>query len=431
MKLILLLIVCVSCFKFGASEKPAHALCENKEEIRSCPKPDTKLFLPRTYPARSLYIGYSSDEVHTEFLKLIIDQVQSLEFKPMINILVPRTEDIEAHKALQKYFDHKNFDFINLIPTTSNETVWAQDYMEILFDTKTGFSKIVDLPYAGREGESIPVSVALSCQKQIIEQRDYTQEDMPGNGDYGGNIEAISEKILLVGNNLSNESFDIIQNITSQELVEVDVNWLETGHVDELFTTLPNKKEAKACEQTLLVASPGRAYEVLDGLPKDLKEEKSRFEGYYDDYNVWPVRHQCLYPKNFKTKECIELRNANNVYQMNIEGSVQKIEAAFEKLHGCKLSIERFPQLFIPVNTFSVYGTYNDRAVALNPNSVNNIFFYPKLILAKQEFLPFQKSIEAVLKNFSYEVIYADGKFVHELNGGIHCATNISYGCSP
>ncbi len=85
MKLILLLIVCVSCFKFGASEKPAHALCENKEEIRSCPKPDTKLFLPRTYPARSLYIGYSSDEVHTEFLKLIIDQVQSLEFKPMIN----------------------------------------------------------------------------------------------------------------------------------------------------------------------------------------------------------------------------------------------------------------------------------------------------------------------------------------------------------
>lgn len=421
-----------SCTKFfGGSDKPVVATCETPNVNRSCPKIEGEVFLPRTFPARAIYIGYSSDLIHEEFLDLVLAEVKNHKVKPTVNILIPRTESLDAYEKLSKYFNNKDYSFLNLIPTTADVTVWAQDYLEILFNPKTGMSKIVDLPYAGRDGEDIPTSVALSCQKELVKQREFTSENMPGNGDYGGNIEAITTGVVMVGNNLSNETYEIIQNNISQELVDIDVSWLETGHVDELVTTLPHSENAGPCDQSLLVASPSTAYQILDKLPRTTPEYKTKFEPYYDDINDWPDLHSCLNPKNFIKSECVELKKANTAYQTSIDKSVKAIQEKIEKVHGCTLKVKSFPQLFVPLKNKKVYATVFDRAIALNPNSVNNIYFFPSLILAKQEFQPFQDEVEKVLKSFPYKVIYANGKFVHELNGGVHCATNIAYGCKP
>ena len=430
-------LLLTSCFKekskdqLQLSHKASHKLCENPTELRKCPDVNGSLILPRTYPARSIYVGFSNDKYHVDFLDHLIDLVSKLKTKPMVNILVPRVEDVEAYFLLQKYFND-SYQLINIIPTSSNETVWAQDYMEILIDPKTGGSKLINLPYEGREGDFIPTSIGLSCQKKMIDQPIFNPGDpIPGNGDYGGNIDALTTKVLMIGNNMTNQTFELIRKHTSQEIIDVDVEWLETGHVDEIFTTLPLKENAGDCDQALFVASPKVAYEVIENKTKAIKNIDSQFSAFFVDDLVWPVRDKCLLIANESDKDCIELKKANTYYENTITKSLENVQRLIEKQHGCRLKEIRFPQLFIPLKTADKYGLYEDRAIPLNPNAVNNIFFYPYLILPKQEFEPFQADIDGKLKELPHKVEFTNSKFVHELNGGIHCATNISYACTP
>lgn len=426
-----LVIISVALLQQSTAESiPDLSACETASTLRTCPKDAKRLFLPRTYPARSIYVGFSSDKVHVEFLNTLLKEVSLLKIKPVVNVLVPRLEDYEAYLYLKKYFDTEKYNFLNLIPTSSKDTVWAQDYLEVLFDTDKAKSIIIDLPYWDREGEDIPTSIALACQKELIPQGEFKTKETPGNGDYGGNIEPITAKLLTVGSNMTNETLDIIKSLTSQTTIELDVDWLETGHVDELFSMIPHRDNASACGQTLLVSSPKLALDLINTVPMESAEYQSPNLPYYDDDLTWPDSSFCLHPKFNDNVECVELRKANLVYQNSINGSVEKIQEQMKKLHNCTLQVDTFPQLFLPVEKREKYGTYDDRAVALNPNSVNNIFFYPNLLLAKQDFPPFQKVVDTVLKKYSLKTIFVDGAFVHDLNGGIHCATNISYGCS-
>lgn len=429
---ILLLIAFVSFFQWNRLEdKPISSLCEITTDIRQCPENLGSLFLPRTYSARAIYVGFNREQIHLDFLETLIKEITKLEIAPKLNILIPQLDEYDAHHILKKYFNQEIYSFINLIPVASKESIWAQDYLEILFNTETGKSEIVDLPYYEREGEDLPASVALTCQKELIPQAEFTTEYKPGNGDYGGNIEPLSTKVLAVGTNLSDETFKVLQSLTAQEIVELNVNWLETGHVDEIFTTLPFKKDAEACEQALLIASPKLALDIITRAPLDLKEEKNPNAPFYNAKIVWADHYHCLYRKNKNREDCIELEKANLAYQKIIDQDIDKVQKLMLKNHGCRLKEEKFPQLFVPLERQKEYGTYDDRAVALNPNSVNNIFFFPNLILAKQIFYPFQEEVDKVLSKFPYKKIYIDDKFAHELNGGIHCATNISYGCMP
>ena len=409
---------------------PDLSACETPSKLRTCPEKLGRVFLPRTYPARAIYVGFSNDNVHVEFLDSLLKEVSELKIKPVVNILVPRIEDQDAYEHLKKYFDIEKFNFINLIPTSSKDTVWAQDYLEIMFDTQKAKSIIIDLPYFDREGENIPTSIALACQKELIAQGEFSRDIEPGNGDYGGNIEAITSRFLIVGNNITDETLKILKNLTTQSIIELDVEWLETGHVDEIVTTLPHTENAGACDQSLLAASPELALQIVEKLPMDSQEYSNTNLPFYDEEVTWPDRYFCLHPKFSSWDECKELKKANMTYQASINESVEKIQIEMERNHGCRLEVKKFPQLFLPVVDRKDYGTFDDRAVAFNPNSVNNIFFFPKLMLAKQEFPPFQEVVDEVLSKFPYKKIFVDGKFVHELNGGIHCATNISYGCS-
>jgi len=435
MKILLILsflfFITLSLFKFLEADRGNVSLCErNTSEVSSCPGDLGRLFLPRTFSARAIYAGFSSDNIQVEFLELLIAEISKIDIKPKLNVLISNFEKEDAYSVLKKYFDNPLYDFINIIPTNSKDTIWAQDYFEVLFNTKTMKSEIVDLPYYDREGEDIPASIALVCQKELISQEEYRDDFKPGSGDYGGNIEPVSTKVLTVGSNLSNETFDILKSITTQEIVELNVDWLETGHVDELITTLPLKKNSAPCEQSLLVSSPQLAMNLINGSLPAKDELKNPHKPYSDEFDTWIDHYHCLDIKNKKNEECLELFRANKVYQRLIDIGVASLQDLMVKQHGCRLKEEKFPQLFIPLQKMETYGGFDDRAISLNPNSVNNIFFYPNLLLAKQSYPLFQKVVDTVLKRYPYKTIYIDDKFAHELNGGIHCATNISYSCS-
>ena len=405
--------------------------CENNNIQYRCPKMSGTTFVPKYFPAKSIFVGYSNDRVHLEFLNLLISEILKLKERPKLNILIPRLDEQAAFDTLNKFFDSNRYDFLNFIPTSADETVWAQDYFETVYNADESRQMILDLPYIGREGETIPNSISLACKSKIITQAKYEKGENPGNGEYGGNIEAITTKLIMIGNNMASSTYSKIQSTTLQEIVDVDVSWLETGHVDELFTALPIKKNAKACDQILLMASPAEAFKILDKLPKDHKEYDSKFATYYDDYDVWPNLYKCLNKKYAVDSKCKKLKEANLVYEKLIQISADAINKKMQQHHGCNLNIEKFPQIFVPLDLKGPFGKYEDRAISLNPNSVNNIYFSSNLLLAKQDFDPFENHVNKVLKKYPFNVIHVDGQFVHELNGGIHCATNINYGCRP
>jgi hypothetical protein len=204
-----------SCFETNRSSKVS--LCENFNNLRACPEKAQTLILPRTFPASSIYIGFIPDSYHLDFLKKLIDIVKEHPQGPKLNVLIPRLDDTDAYDKLKSYFAKTNYEFLNFIPTSSDQTIWAQDYMEIVFDTQKGVSKILNLPYYGREGDYIPTSIGLSCQKQIIEQAEFDESNYPGNGDYGGNIDAITTKVMIVGNTISNPTYEILKSSISQK----------------------------------------------------------------------------------------------------------------------------------------------------------------------------------------------------------------------
>lgn len=410
------------------------SLCENQyASLRSCPKNVGKVFLPRTYGVKSIYVGYSDDTYHLDFLDLLLEKVETLESKPVVNILIGREDIQNARAYFQPPYTKKQYDYINYLTSPSNEVIWQQDYFEILFDTMTGESLFVDLPYLEREGEHIPAALSLSCQKNLIEQpQNFSEDYPPGNGDYGGNIEPFSEKVLVIGNNITYETSDQIKKITSQELVEIKVDWLLTGHVDELFSVLPHSKNASACDQSLFYASPEKAFELLEKNNEPLALTGPYAQSPFDDGSTWPSFEECLLSKTNPSKKCQNFFLANTAYQKIQRENISLIQEAFQKNHQCKLKEVPIPQLFAPSEEFKeVYGQVDDEALAFNSNSVNNIFFWPYLFLPKQDILPFQKYLVEILKTQSIESIFFEGEFVHTLGGGIHCATNISYACQP
>ncbi len=420
----LLFITLYSCIR---TDLKSHK-CENPVSSKKCPEHVDKIFFPRNFPAKSIYLGFNSDENQINFINLMINKIKNSNEPPKLNILVPRIDEDLAYNKLNYTFSQKKYEFLNIIQTSSFETVWAQDYFEQVTDLKKRSTPIIDLPYIGREGEHIPYTLALVCQKEIIPQAHFSQEELPSNGDYGGNILPITTDLLLVGNNISQKTYNVIKAQTSQTIIDIEVDWLETGHVDELITVLPHKKNAQSCEQSLFVSSPKLALELIDKNPATVKSAKS-FVPYFDNSNYWPEYSHCLKEKLIKTKECINLRKANIRYQTKIDKSVETIQSAMQEKHGCKLKVENIPQLFLPYKLKEVFKGNQDRAAALNPNSVNNIYFNGFLMIAKQELDFFQAFIENILKNYPFQTTFLDNKFINELNGGLHCATNILYGC--
>ena len=102
---------------------PDLSTCETPSKLRECPEKVGEVFLPRTYPARAIYVGFSNDGHHIDFLETLLDVVSGLDVKPVVNILIPRFESYEAYDHLKKYFNIERYNFINFIPTSSRDTV--------------------------------------------------------------------------------------------------------------------------------------------------------------------------------------------------------------------------------------------------------------------------------------------------------------------
>lgn len=398
----------------------------------TCPFSDGDYLLPRHFPATGIFVGYVHDRGHEELLRTLLGIARQSAPPMKLNILIPRHEVSIARRGLAALLQEPLSSFVNILPLPSDETLWAQDYMKVGADLAAMKPFFLDLPYIEREGESIPSALSLLCKIPLYDQPANYEKSAPDNGDYGGNIQPFPGDFIVVGNNITEETFrHTRETFARQEIVPIDVRWLETGHVDEIVTYIPDP--GAKCGFRLLQASPRRAVELLN--------ETKSWNRFIPDYeqNIFLdenyARHDfssCFQNElvDSKRPECSKLISANETYARHIEDTVRRIRLEMEKRLNCRpIEASGLPVLFAPAETAAFYGSKTDYARAINPNSVNNILLNEHIVFPQQDNPHLQKEIEKTLERTGLKTHFVDSHLHLSLMGGIHCTSTVSRTC--
>jgi len=407
-----------------------------------CPNSNGLSILPRTFPVSTLFLGYTNHPAHSQFLREVIHAIEGAPTN--LAILFPRHEIQDAYEDLLE-IKKLGRGQLQMISTPSDEALWAQDYFEVAVDGKTGRPTLIDLPYTNREGELIPAALGLTCDVDVIRQPFYDEilTDV-GSGEYGGNIEAFPGNIVLIGNNMTTELAEHLAGIIEQDVYAINVGWLETGHVDELFSLLPAKNRQPPCDFAITYASPNKAFTVL----KENNFDRSRDQispPVHDDLDVNATAndqriHQCLHDyvvhhrtgRRIESEYCQELIMANNTYSNIILRELETILSLVRDNTGCRaIELLEVPVLFAPAQIQDEYGHFSDLANAINPNGVNNILVNETVFLPKQPYPAMRNEVVKSMHKLGIATKEVEASLAHQLSGGLHCLSNTIRLCQP
>ncbi len=412
--------------------------------VDACPANKGYQILPNTFPPGALFVGVSQLPEQLEMLEVLIDEALSHDPPVFVNVLVPSAQIEKLRPHLEKYFKYKRSHYINFIQTASSETVWVQDYFEVPLNLATGDAALIDLPYEQGAGDLIPSSLSLSCQTPILASASAKEigKEYP-SGSFGGNIESYPGSILAIGNNMSPVTRNMLQKNLNMEQFSVNVNWLATGHVDEVFSLVRDNSGPDGCKFAVLYASPDKAFEIIQknggvsekdkiapDFPVQYEEEQDHKNFIADQKTVLG----CLNSKNIKTPTqsmptCQTFLSNNRSYSKIVETDLKNLLSKISQKTGCK-KIRNFPiPLLFKDDDFDRNGSHH--AAPLNPNGVNGILISKTMIQPRQPYLPFQNEINRVLKDLGIKPRFVKSQVFHHLQGGLHCLTNVVRVCRP
>lgn len=370
------------------------------------------LVTPLTKKAKRIVIGQNGTPAAAQVGRDLVELAK--KDNVISDIVVPRYTAGAIMEEFKKYLKDPMVNFINV---PAEDLLWVQDIMQFMHVGKEPF--VVDLPYNNREGEHSPSAYALSQKLSYVETFLEPETLTFSNGDFGGNIEAIDEKHVIVGSNVSEKLLKWLRANVKQKLVILDVDWLETGHVDEIVSFIPTRATEK-CPGVFLYASTELAHETLLSSKKTAilsGQTNEMDEVQLDALNT--VKKCYEYPVLFdKKSDCQKYLNNMKKYGKNIFESVQKLKNIYP---SCEK--ERF--IPIPLVIYTLKNEQEDElAFSLNPNPVNGIYLNQFYITSKQKFNPFNEVIEKNLNPWvNYHLI--DSDFINALQGGLHCMTNV------
>ena len=415
-------------------------------DMLACPKVQGLTILPAHYPPRTLFVGYSPEPNYLAFLSTLFERNANRKIPFQIIVLIPRLDTEQAYRDLKPYIERSQTNHLTFFTAPSDETLWMQDYLELGLSLPDGRLKIIDLPYGDREGEAIPAAIALSCQFDLITQPGDNSYRDPGqareHGNYGGNIEALPGNLLLIGNTMSQITQQHLRNLfPKMSVMRINVRWLETGHVDELFAVLPNHANQATCPFAMAYASPKLALALVKQSRLTSRKRILPFPASVEDVSTELQNEffftQCLsrYAHNkIQAESCYRFIEANIVYEQLIQQERDRIHAALIKNRSCSsINWIALPQLFVPSHHAwlreSTWGSDADEAQALNPNAINMIVLGEEVIVPEQPYKPFTQEISRRLEGLGLSLVHVDSALSHYLSGGLHCNTSVARMC--
>lgn len=295
--------VLLSLQVFGQTT-PSNCSFNYSSSAKPCPTSGTTL-LDDTYPVASYVISISPQRESPTAMKVPADFVLSTLRAHSFSanspsVIIPATE--ESFNALRAELSQRIAASNGAIPASildkivpaqpsgrnKNNWTWQQDYFESFFNPQTGrpvvrqvesYSRVhqraaQDLADSGAgcgitNGPQIAEIVRPDTEPLGVDDPESTP-DSKGNtysfdsGEMGGNIEGLPGGLCLVGDNIgsvfSNQFCGSPANV-----VQIDVSWLNVGHVDEVVKVIPTNRPGvpAECNFSLMFASPKKARELL------------------------------------------------------------------------------------------------------------------------------------------------------------------------
>lgn len=260
----------------------AHGACNSSAKGKACPTSGTTL-LDDTYPAAAHVISIdayertkASAEVPSTFVLKVLESYNYSDDAPPIIIPSSTGEFEELMTQLKSKIAGSGGKIPNkvldkVLPAESGNYTWQQDYFESFVDLNTGRPVLREIIGYDRQPDNSTQGIGQTgklCQivkgDDIKSFRKRNGGRSTGNGEMGGNIEGLPGGLCLVGNN-QDPNFTAQFCGSQRNLVQVDVDFLAVGHVDELFKVVPTKRPGvpDECNFSLMFASPDKALELL------------------------------------------------------------------------------------------------------------------------------------------------------------------------
>jgi hypothetical protein len=417
--------------------------------------------------ARTLIVGYHPDaeDFIADLGRAFIDEPQLSQQRLLV--LVPQgglTRISRVLTARPEIRRLKSQGRLDLRSTSDAKNTWLQDAMEIGWDPSTLQPKILDLPHF--ESDRAAQSLAASCGLPTL-----NPERESGNGEFtwneaskgdprnhGGNWEAFPGGILATlrepESNLRN-TFE--RHSPESEILSLTVDWLEVGHIDEVFGVLPlpESRGSKGCNFALTAASPARAIETLLSTHEDSplepelthappKKAPPSGAGLGCISRLSDARSGAVLRAR-EARQCNKLIEANREFERLINEQLSILLERVQVRTGCQNTpVLRLPTLFRPAHRMSDTSWQRARTLktppttrwrqarSINPNPINGISLNSVQFVPAQAHPGFRAAIESEMQTQAHGVTlrWIDTPHVHFLGGEAHCGTNVIRTCT-
>ncbi len=261
--------------------------CEAFQAIQSaapaCPEGTGQMILSETYPAGAFVFSDTGGETYLR--ELIRSVVRSYEAGAPMPALVFLGEPHRAALMRNILGEEVSKHFIGeerslaaaqwqkqVVHVRTNAMIrvnWNQDYFQSVASTSTGLPvfREVEGYFGDSRNPSRDISNALAAcgvtQGRRIGSLGWTE-----SGYYGGNLEAAPGLCIVGSDHLeSNQLTDLKEQICGgQASVVAPTDFLNVGHTDEIFKTIPNGG-SPPCNFDFLISSPETALQELKKAP--------------------------------------------------------------------------------------------------------------------------------------------------------------------
>jgi hypothetical protein len=409
--------------------------------LPSCPGEKGRAILPVLYPVATIHVGFYPEQEHIDFIEKIVRIAEKQEVRPIVNLIVSANDYQIAYKSLRKYRKGIYQGFVVFTPIPGDYAIWVQDYFESVIDFSSGENFFLDFPHHEESGDGVVAPLSFTCRQDVVSlaAKKGARYDVTSS-DYAGNVEAFPGGVLVVGKNMREEFRKNLSRTLVQTLFEVDIQWTQNGHVDEVFSVIPAEKHGRK-HLLLLYASPKLALETLKkyGYIQGRDTMLRITNTLYLDIELDTLKEAMGCFASLKAKShqledfaCKELVRANHVYDDVLAQNRRKLVRILKERNPNYIIKEiAMPQLFLPEGLRKKYGVNNDGAALVNPSPVNVVVIGKDVVIQKQHYLPFQKHIEEVLSGYDLVLNYVKADLLYTLNGGPHCAVNTVRACRP
>ena len=258
-------------------------------KVPKCPEDSCDIKgLDNTHPSRGIFALYTGD--NDLFLKDLIQSYLKSNPAGKFNLVFPKTSyygqsSIEKLKAQPDLLELLNSEQVNIVYVETMPSVdkWMQDSFQ--FTTIHGKPALYQLDH-GREkdkpmDERLACELAKNCDIPYYIPPDMVKPTVENSDDFnlnmGGNLEVLPGGTFLAGvkkslqedgtKKIHRSNFQQIQKNALEEsgnkVLEIDVSFLQLGHVDEMFNFVKTDKPAP-CDFAVMMASPKKAFELLE-----------------------------------------------------------------------------------------------------------------------------------------------------------------------